>query len=121
MAGTEKFGNMVPMMEFLAKAKFSFGGAKPALAAAQIAGGMEVFVNLEGHVDFEAERLRVTKRIEKVEQAIASVHKRLSNEEFVKSAPPNIVAGARKQLEDNEKELNMLRDNLNATALCRQN
>lgn len=113
-SAAEKFGEMVPMMEFLAKAKFSFSSTRPNLCAAALANCLEVFVDLEGHVDIAAERARVQKRLEKVEQTIAGVEKRLSNQEFVKSAPTNIVEGARKQLAENQKERAMLLESMDS-------
>lgn len=107
-----RFGNLIPMMEFLAKAKFIFGGDRPKFAAVSVANGIDVFVDLAGLVDVAAERTRVQKRMEKVEQAIAGTEKRLSNTEFVGSAPAHIVEGARKQLEANQKELALLRESL---------
>ncbi len=113
-AGSDKFGEMLPMMEFLAKAKFTFANVRPKVSAASMASGLEVFVDLDGLVDMAAERTRVEKRVEKVEQTIAGVQKRLSNTEFVSSAPGHIVDGARRQLHENEKELKMLQESLAA-------
>ncbi|NBW83432.1 hypothetical protein EBR21_16915 [bacterium] len=111
-AARERFGLMVPQMEFLARAVFTFSDQRPALCGTALAGGMEVFVDLAGFVDPAAERDRLTKKIQKVEQTLEGIRKRLSNEEFVKSAPANIVAGAREQLANNEKELAVLQASL---------
>ena len=107
-----RVGKMVAQMEFLAKAKFEFGAPKPAFAATAVVGGVEMYVNLKGLVDPEVERVRLTKKIEKLEQAIAGTRKRLSNEEFVKGAPEKILEGARAQLAANESELSVLAESL---------
>ncbi|MEN9811025.1 MAG: hypothetical protein RLZZ488_2592 [Pseudomonadota bacterium] len=108
----DRFGLMVPQMEFLARAAFSFSSQRPALCGTALAGGIEVFVDLAGFVDPAAERDRLGKKIQKVEQTLEGIRKRLSNEEFVKSAPANIVAGAREQLAANENELAVLQASL---------
>lgn len=111
-APQSQFGKLVPQMEFLAKAKFNFGATKPKLAATGIVSGYEYNVNLDGLVDASAERDRLKKKIEKLQLAIASTEKRLSNAEFVASAPQHIVAGARAQLEANQSELASLASSL---------
>lgn len=113
-APKEKFGLMVPQMEFLARAAMTFSAQRPALCGTALAGGMEVFVDLEGFVDPSAERDRLAKKIQKVEQTLEGIRKRLGNDEFMKSAPEKIVQGAREQLAANEKELSVLRDSLKA-------
>jgi valyl-tRNA synthetase len=108
----ERFGRMVPQMEFLARAAFTFSERRPALCGTAMAGGIEVYVDLAGLVDPAAERERLTKKIQKIEQTLVGIRKRLANEEFVKSAPEQIVAGAREQLASNEKELSVLQASL---------
>ena len=77
-----------------------------------MAGGMEVFVDVAGFVDPAAERDRLLKKIQKVEQTLEGIRKRLANEEFMKSAPEKIVLGAREQFANNEKELSVLQASL---------
>jgi valyl-tRNA synthetase len=111
-ASRERFGLMVPQMEFLARAVFSFSSERPALCGTALAGGMEVFVDVAGFVDPAAERDRLLKKIQKVEQTLEGIRKRLANEEFMKSAPEKIVLGAREQFANNEKELSVLQASL---------
>lgn len=110
----ERFGLMVPQMEFLARATFSFSSTRPDFCGTALAGKLEVFVDLEGFVDPAAERDRLVKKIQKLEQTLEGIRKRLLNEEFVKSAPEKIVQGAREQLTNNERELSILRESLKA-------
>jgi valyl-tRNA synthetase len=105
---------MVPQMEFLARAAFTFSDRRPALCGTALAGGFEIFVDLEGFVDPAAEKDRLLKKIQKVEQTLEGIRKRLSNEEFVKSAPAHIVNGAREQQASNERELAVLQASLSS-------
>ncbi len=107
-----RFGNLIPQMEALAKAKFYFESEQKGFCAPALINGSEIFVSLEGLVDKSAERDRLMKKIEKVSATINGIERRLSNQEFVKGAPAHILDGAKKQLESNQKELEMLQDSL---------
>ena len=49
-------------------------------------------------VDAGAEKIRLTKELEKLAQHIAGTEARLSNPTFVGKAPPAVIEGAKKQL-----------------------
>jgi valyl-tRNA synthetase len=59
-----------------------------------------VLLELTGTVDVAAEKVRLAKELTKLEQAVAAGEAKLTNEVFVSKAPPKILEGARKQLED---------------------
>jgi valyl-tRNA synthetase len=60
----------------------------------------ELFLPLEGLVDPEGERKRLQKELSKLDADIAGTRKRLSNEAFVSSAPPEVVAEHRQRERD---------------------
>lgn len=62
--------------------------------------GIEVFVDLGGVVDADAERQRLSKKIAGLEGEIDRFEKKLANEQFVQKAPPGVVANERRKLED---------------------
>jgi valyl-tRNA synthetase len=66
-------------------------GAKPAQAAADLRGGLEVYVPLAGLVDLAEERQRLEKEIAKAEAEAANMSKRLENPDFVARAPAEVV------------------------------
>jgi valyl-tRNA synthetase len=72
-------------------------GKKPASAATTIIEGGTLFVPLEGIIDFEKEAERLQKRINKVNADLLPVVKKLNNEDFLKKAPAEVVAGAREK------------------------
>ena len=74
-------------------------GKKPASAATTIIEGGTLFVPLEGIIDFEKEAERLQKRINKVNADLMPVVKKLNNEDFLKKAPADVVAGAREKQE----------------------
>jgi valyl-tRNA synthetase len=59
-----------------------------------------VLLELSGTVDVAAEKIRLAKDLTKLEQAVAAGEAKLTNEAFVSKAPPKILEGARKQLDD---------------------
>lgn len=80
----------------------------PAIAnAARVqAAGCEVFV--EGLVDSAAQEQRNAKRREELTKQIATLRGRLSNEAYIKKAPPHLVEQTQAQLAQAEAELQKL-------------
>ena len=64
---------------------------RPAHASVVVAAGSEVYVSLEGLVDFEAERARITTELGRAEGDLAKLEKKLRNEGFLMKAAPDII------------------------------
>ena len=64
---------------------------RPPHAAVSVAAGSEVYVSLEGIVDFAAERARVAAELTKAEEELGRVTRKLSNEGFLAKAAPEII------------------------------
>lgn len=73
----------------------------------------EIFVSLEGLIDYELEKSRILKEIEKIGNSLEGVGKKLSNQNFVANAPPDIVARERQKQSDWEIKLEKLKQSLN--------
>jgi valyl-tRNA synthetase len=73
-------------------------GARPAGAAVATTPSGDVFVRLEGVVDFEAERQRLRKEIERARKEIAFLEGKLGRPEFVARAPVEVVERERERL-----------------------
>jgi valyl-tRNA synthetase len=73
-------------------------GARPAGSAMATTPSGDVFVRLEGVVDFEAERQRLRKEIERARKEIAFLEGKLGRPEFVERAPAEVVARERERL-----------------------
>jgi valyl-tRNA synthetase len=58
----------------------------------------DVFVDLAGHIDLDAERVRTEKEKKNVEQQIDAKEKKLSNDNFVSRAPADVVQKERDSL-----------------------
>ncbi len=71
--------------------------AKPQGASATVTDDLEVFVALEGLVDFDAERARLEKSLAKLQADAAKLEKKLSNEGFLSKAAPEVVEKTRRE------------------------
>ncbi len=67
------------------------GAVKPAHAAVAVAAGVELFVPLAGLVDFEKERARVAKELQRAQDDLAKLTRKLANEGFLAKAAPEVV------------------------------
>jgi valyl-tRNA synthetase len=83
---------------------------KPENAAATIAGQMQIY--LHEAIDIEAERKRLTKQKEQIEQAKKGVEAKLANENFVKRAKPEVVAQTRNKLAELTGQLETINKHL---------
>jgi valyl-tRNA synthetase len=76
------------------------------LPGARSTSRFDVHAIYEKKIDIAAERERLTKELDKIEKQLASAQARLGNEQFLSKAPPHVVEGLRKQVE----ELTVLRE-----------
>jgi valyl-tRNA synthetase len=90
----------LPVIGSLARAAImiSRDGVRPAGSAVATTPSGDVFVRLEGVVDFEAERQRLRKEIERARKEIAFLEGKLGRPEFVERAPAEVVERERERL-----------------------
>jgi len=86
------------------------GVARPKAAGSEVCGADEVYVSLEGLVDFDAERARKRKELEETERLLASIEGKLANAQFVARAKPEVVARERTRAEETRALLARLRE-----------
>ncbi len=85
---------------------------KPPHSVGAVAGGMEVYVPLEGLVDIDAERARVAKELSGVVDELAKVERKLANEGFLGKAAPEVVEKERTKEADLADQVAALRAQL---------
>ena len=96
------FGPTMAHIEILAKADgitFASGATKPEASATAVCGRIQVHVLLKGILDFDEERKRLRKELAKMEKDIGGSRKKLSNEGFLKKAPPEVVEEVRAKVD----------------------
>ena len=81
-------------------------------ATAMLVGSVELFIPLEGKVDEAKEREAILKEISYHKGFLAIVDKKLGNEKFVNSAPPQVVENERKKKTDAETRISALEESL---------
>ena len=104
----ERLRPMGPYFESMAGAKAIGWGPQvkaPALCANVTLPGMEVFVDLAGLIDVEAEIARKKQELAKLESLIAGKQKKLANKSFVEKAPAAVVEKERESLKELESQL----------------
>ncbi len=74
----------------------------------------EIFMPLEGLIDVEAEKSRLSKEIEKTEKEVSKCRGKLGNEKFVANAKPEVVAVERERLAEWEGKLASLQEMLSS-------
>ncbi|MFU8861796.1 MAG: valine--tRNA ligase, partial [Cyclonatronaceae bacterium] len=85
---------------------------KPGFAATAIVGSMELIIPLEGLIDLDKERERITKEITRLEGFLKAIDGKLSNDRFVQNAPAEVVDNERKKRADALANLEKLQGSL---------
>ena len=107
-AYADSLAPMTSYFQSMASAELTGMGpdVSPPETNATVAGdGIELFVDLEGLIDKGAEIKRLEKEQKKLEGNIGGKEKKLSNEKFVGSAPPEIVERERTSLAKLKEQL----------------
>jgi valyl-tRNA synthetase len=65
--------------------------AKPASSMIAVVQDIQIYLPLVGLIDVEAEKAKLTKQKEKLEQELAGIQNKLQNEKFVANAKPEVI------------------------------
>jgi valyl-tRNA synthetase len=86
--------------------------ARPKASAAAVVPGANLYVPLEGLINFEKERARLEKELAGVKQELERIGKKLNNQDFITHAPPEEVAKAKARLQDAKERAHRLEENI---------
>ncbi|MGD9648372.1 MAG: class I tRNA ligase family protein [Pirellulales bacterium] len=114
-ATAREFSPLAPYFASLAGAEATAWGpaaAVPATHAKILAAGCEVFVDLAGLIDLDAEITKSEREREKTRGFIESKQKKLANASFVDRAPAEVVAAERASLAELEARLASIEESL---------
>jgi valyl-tRNA synthetase len=81
-------------------------------SATALVGELSVLVPMAGLIDAAAEAERLSKLLAKAEQELAKTRTKLSNDNFVRNAPPDVVQTERDRQSDFERQVASLREQL---------
>jgi valyl-tRNA synthetase len=110
----ERFLRERALLERLSRASITVSTdlAKPKHAASAMIDGNELYILLEGLIDFEKEKARLTKEIQKLENYVKQLESKLSNEGFVARAPKEVIDAEREKSATAKATLVKLQENL---------
>ena len=106
----EEFSSVIQKLSNLSE--LTYTNEKVVGASSFLVGTMEFYVPMDGKVDKEKEREQILKDIEYQKGFLVSVDKKLSNEKFVNSAPPQVIEVERKKKADAEAKIKSLEESL---------
>jgi valyl-tRNA synthetase len=104
----EMHGHYIEDLARLSSLEMHRDGKRPRVAASAVVRELELFVPLEGVLDFEEEGHRLQKEISKLEPELARSRKKLANKEFLNRAPEDVVTKERDKFERLGDKLNKL-------------
>jgi valyl-tRNA synthetase len=85
---------------------------RPERSVAALVGKLKLFVPLGDTVDIDKETTRINRKIEGLEKYLAGLEKKLSNKDFLKNAPPDVVEKERSKSDKFRTEVATLKENL---------
>jgi valyl-tRNA synthetase len=83
-------------------------GQTAPISAVALLGSLEILVPMAGLVDPAAELARLTKRLNKANTDLGKLQSKLSNPDFAKNAPPDVVAKDQQRLSELHLEIRQL-------------
>jgi len=101
-----------PIVKKLSNISEVYSGSEKPIGVSFLVGQSEFTIPLEGKVDAEKERESILKDLEYQKGFMAAVDKKLSNERFVSSAPPQVLEIERKKKADAESKIKALEESL---------
>ena len=88
-------------------------GERPRAAATAVAQDVEIFLPLEGIIDFTEEEKRLQKEIAKIDEELVFLTKKLANENFLSRAPEAIIEKERLKTRELREKRDTLEEGLN--------
>jgi valyl-tRNA synthetase len=86
--------------------------AKPKNSAASVVGTFEVYVPLEGVIDFDKEKARLKKEEDRINLEMKAISARLKDKNFTQKAPEEVIEKQKARKADLEIQIKKLKDNL---------
>jgi valyl-tRNA synthetase len=101
--------DVITSLDRVGKLTLGTGLRKPPFSASGLFLGGRIYIPLEGILDIATEKARLAKELAKAEGFAAAQEKKLGNEGFVKSAPPEVVEGERVKLKTQRDKIDKLK------------
>ena len=108
----ETHGDLLKSLARIGEMTLGASIEKPGQSATVVVGGMEIYILLGGLVDLDQEKERMGKRINEINRLITGINGKLSNDNFVKRAPEQVVVKERSNLKKLTEEFDKVTANL---------
>lgn len=108
----ELIKNQSEWIMFLSGLESIVSGGKTSNSAFFHLRGLDVYIPLEGVIDFTKEKERLSSEIEDLEQVLSGINARLSNDEFLEKAPEDVVKRTEEKKERLDNKIKRLKENL---------
>lgn len=108
----ESQSELICALAKLSSLEVSSDAAKPNESAVTLIGDIEVYTILSGLVDFEMEKARLMKEIDKYEKDAAKIEKKLSNPGFLAKAAQEVIDKDKARLEEDQIQAKRLKEQL---------
>lgn len=108
----EQYKDMIINLARLKSLSVENTGRRPKSAATSVVDTATIFVHLEGIIDFAQEMNRLNKEINKLDNELGLVSKKLSNEDFLNKAPRDVVEKVKEKHETLMEKQQKLQTNL---------
>jgi len=108
----QRHERILKQLGYLERVEIGVALEKPAGAATDVVGRIQVFVPLKGVLDIDEERDRLQKKIEQKENYVAGLLRKLSEPNFLQRAPAQVVAKEKARCAEIEEEISKLRASL---------
>jgi len=105
----ERLASQIRPLARIEALELSRDGSRPAVAASTVVRGAEVFLPLEGLIDLEEERARLSREADRLLGDLESTRKKLRNQDFLRKARPDVVERERTRLASLEETLDKLK------------
>ena len=108
----ELIETLEPQIKALARVErveLSRTAQRPSVAASAVVQGAEVFLPLEGLIDVDEERARLTREADKLLSDLEATRKKLRNQDFLNKAKPAVVEREKQRLAELEETLEKLK------------
>jgi valyl-tRNA synthetase len=99
----------VQLLAKVRELRFNPDSGPPAAAAKAVVDQVEIYMPLAGIIDFAEEDRRLAREMEKIHKELTQTQRKLSNEDFIAKAKPEVVAKEKERLQSWSEKLNKLK------------
>ena len=101
----EQYGEIINSLAKITAMEYLDDTVQPPPSATMLVNATKVLIPIEGLIDVKAEQARLKNESNKISQSIAKLKARISDENFINNAPPEVVGKQKETLQTMEMQL----------------